>query len=83
VSGHAVKEVLDIEKIGIVLIVDGTEELQVGSLMLLQRPDGATSVHRFIGVIYPDWPSVERRGICMTDLRKEQVPPGSMISPPA
>lgn len=80
-----VTNVHTIEGLGVVLEVDHLPpdiSLPVGGLIILQRPDGTSSSHPFVGVIYLDKDKRSRLGIRLEDIENAQVPVGSVLVMP-
>ena len=80
-----VTEVHAIEGVGVVLEIDhlpADTSLPVGGLILLERPDGSTSSHPFVGVVYLDKARRARIGIRLEGVEEIEVPVGSILMMP-
>lgn len=75
----------EIEGIGVVLEIDHLPpdvSLPVGGLILLQRPDGTSTTHPFVGVVYLDRDKRSRMGIRLDAIEEIDVPVGSILVMP-
>jgi hypothetical protein len=74
-----------LEGIGVVLEIDHLPpdiSLPVGGLIVLQQPDGSSSSHPFIGVVYLDKDKRSRLAIRLDGIEGIEVPSGSILVMP-